>query len=487
MFTPNGLIYTLRTGITVDKCTFEGCFAATGNSSGLLQLADWRYVVVRDSDFIDYGTLNGVFMSKPQATNYAWIQAFNPYGNLREAIVGNSPGTFTGTIYQLGVVVENCRFDEGALYAVAARASVGSQGESRQITYPIERVLLRNLNANAYASGGGFLIQNAVNVVVEDCYVGFNYLADGSGLQFYNVTNATIRRSLFEQKARQLMFFGATNLTLEDTDFGTLRLIDNPAKVTIKQGDKRAIRSLAKGDYSYASLTPTASLQVEGLQIWNSDTSSWVNVTGSGSLPTAAKGDLVVGDGKTSVRLPVGADGQVLTADSTQSTGVKWADAPGGANGGGANGYAVQAWNSAVQNIPNAEMTVVALDGTTADSTGDQHSNTTNNSRLTCRSAGIYIVHAEVEWYPNGNGARRMLLRANGTTVFGYSTAYPNQSVQPEQNQVTVFWTCKTPGEYIELNVYQTSGGVLELVGGTGGQYGAGPNTSPRLSWWKVS
>jgi hypothetical protein len=243
------------------------------------------------------------------------------------------------------------------------------------------------------------------------------------------------------------------------------------------------IGNTTTGTFESATLTAGS-----GITITNGNGSITIaSSTDSAKLPTTTKGDLVGHNGTASVRIPVGANGQVLTADSTQAAGVKWADAPGGANGGGANGYAVQAWNSAVQNIPNAEMTVVALDGTTADSTGDQHSNTTNNSRLTCRSAGIYIVHAEVEWYPNGNGARRMLLRANGTTVFGYSTAYPNQSVQPEQNQVTVFWTCKTPGEYIELNVYQTSGGVLELVGGTGGQYGAGPNTSPRLSWWKVS
>jgi len=40
--------------------------------------------------------------------------------------------------------------------------------------------------------------------------------------------------------------------------------------------------------------------------------------------PTTTKGDLIVSDGVDNVRLPVGTNGYVLTADSTRAAGVKW-------------------------------------------------------------------------------------------------------------------------------------------------------------------
>jgi hypothetical protein len=52
-----------------------------------------------------------------------------------------------------------------------------------------------------------------------------------------------------------------------------------------------------------------------------------------------AKGDLAVGTGPdTAVRLPVGTNDYLLTADSTQANGIKWAAAPSGMPAGGLDG-----------------------------------------------------------------------------------------------------------------------------------------------------
>lgn len=63
--------------------------------------------------------------------------------------------------------------------------------------------------------------------------------------------------------------------------------------------------------------------------------SAWVQIVSPGAVSVTTKGDLQ-GFSTVPDRLPVGSNGQVLTADSTQSLGIKWA-----AGGGGSGNYAI--------------------------------------------------------------------------------------------------------------------------------------------------
>lgn len=64
----------------------------------------------------------------------------------------------------------------------------------------------------------------------------------------------------------------------------------------------------------------------------NADVTDTSNVTAA--LPTTTKGDIIVENGSGLARLPVGTNDYVLTADSAEATGLKWAEASGGGSGG---------------------------------------------------------------------------------------------------------------------------------------------------------
>jgi hypothetical protein len=99
----------------------------------------------------------------------------------------------------------------------------------------------------------------------------------------------------------------------------------------------------AKGDLAVGTGVDTASKLSVGSngQVLTADSTQssgikWATASGgglvAGDIIWDAKGDLAVGTGAdTASRLAVGSNGQILMADSTQSSGIKWAAAPGGA------------------------------------------------------------------------------------------------------------------------------------------------------------
>lgn len=118
----------------------------------------------------------------------------------------------------------------------------------------------------------------------------------------------------------------------------------------------------------------------------------------------------------------------------------------------------VRAYNSANQNVSNVTFTALALDSETYD-TDTIHDNATNNSRLTCKTAGKYRITGHLFWAANATGLRDLSIRLNGTTYIAEVNQTPVSGTETAQNVTTTYNLAVN--DYVELIGYQSSGGVL--------------------------
>ena len=182
-----------------------------------------------------------------------------------------------------------------------------------------------------------------------------------------------------------------------------------------------------------------------------------------GIQPTllTAKGDLISATAASTVaRLAVGSNDQILVADSTASTGLKWATASGSTLVG------CRITNSVGVSIANATVTALTFNTETYD-TDAFHSTSTNTDRITIPTgkAGYYLINYQINYGASATGFRNCGIRINGGTGID-AVAYIKGFSDDENSlpQTTVYYL--NVGDYVTLHTYQNSGGSLTAVGG---------------------
>ena len=161
-------------------------------------------------------------------------------------------------------------------------------------------------------------------------------------------------------------------------------------------------------------------------------------------------GDTIYASGaNTPARLGIGSTGQVLTVSGGLPV---WGSAP------AASHIGVRVKGSSNQTIANTTYTILPWNQETYD-TSSFHDTSTNNSRLTIPSglSGYYYIYTNLNWNGSTSGYRRQQFYKNGSTSIFETDFSFSQDIWFNVGISTVLYL--TAGDYLELRVYQTSGG----------------------------
>lgn len=166
------------------------------------------------------------------------------------------------------------------------------------------------------------------------------------------------------------------------------------------------------------------------------------------------------------------ADGETIPTTNGQISGMT-----GTGRFFGTNPDSVRVYHNADQTINHATFTSLAFNSERWDSAA-LHSTLSNNSRLTAVQAGIYLITGSV-YFANSStsGRREVYILLNNTTVIA-NQHYTAASSGSTNMVVTTAYQLAV-GDYVELGVWQDSGGAL-AVSSVG-------NTSPEFSMTRLN
>jgi hypothetical protein len=142
------------------------------------------------------------------------------------------------------------------------------------------------------------------------------------------------------------------------------------------------------------------------------------------------------------------------------------------------NAPQARVYHNAAQSVANATLAALAFNSERFD-TDTIHDNATNNSRLTCKTAGLYLITGSLAFNTAATGnVRAAQIRINGATDIAaqYIPPIGGGALATIISVATLY--VMAVNDYAQLMVYQDSGGALNV--------NAAGNYSPEFAMVKV-
>jgi hypothetical protein len=126
-----------------------------------------------------------------------------------------------------------------------------------------------------------------------------------------------------------------------------------------------------------------------------------------------------------------------------------------------------RAYHSAVQTVASSTWTALAFNSERFD-TDTIHDTATNNSRLTCKTAGVYLIGGHCQLDSVAGGTQRLIdIILNGTSAISggglIASAFPPDPSAPDAflNTVTIYKLAVN--DYVELRVFHDIGSTRNV------------------------
>lgn len=198
--------------LRIRDCAFRGLGGdlVAGNSTVAVEANLWQSVLIEDTEFIDYGFLDGSSANGKTAQGMAaWVRITSP--NQNSSVLSNA-------LQQSRAEIRRCRFDEAVVYAIWITPDTKGPKIGHVV---IESVMV---NASLLAAGQGIRVEHCEDVTIRHTFVGYQTEGPPRDAVFTKGCNRVLLDGVKgHQVMTRLTTTGGTDvLTVRDCEYSAL-------------------------------------------------------------------------------------------------------------------------------------------------------------------------------------------------------------------------------------------------------------------------